>query len=256
MVNELNDNIELVNAGTAIQSIHDDIKALIVNGVGGKLTRPIEIGASGYLATDLASFSKLFFTYTFDGNRLPLTNFTESHNRFIISQTIKEDSILQNSHSYLEGSGNQGLFFLNDTNKAKFPWVILNQSRGASDLVNTSLSYRGLITPSKVIDAINGVIELTISIQMVELHFPGNLIKSGHAPSINLEYTELNVTQTDFKFGRIPDIPGSDVKFVLKILTELEGHATIEYPYSHEVPTDGILYVRLEIIKHHISVIF
>lgn len=253
MVNELNDNIELVNAGTAIQSIHDDIKTLIVNGVGGKLTRPIEIGASGYLATDLTSFSTLFFTYTIDGNRLPLTNFTESHNRFIISQTIKEDSILQNSHSYLEGSGNQGLFFLNDTNKAKFPWVILNQSRGASDLVNTSLSYRGLITPSKVIDAINGVIELTISIQMVELHFPGNLIKSGHAPSINLEYTELNVTQTSFSV--IPDSLG-DVKFFLKINTELEGHTTIEYPYSHEVPTDGILYVRLEIIKHHISVIF
>lgn len=255
MVNELNDNIELANAGTSIQSLHDDVKTLISNGEGGIITRPLEIGSTGYIASDLNSNSKLFFMYTINGVNPQILNiFSEPQNRFIISQSVKEGSVPKNSHSYLEGSGNQGLFFLNDSNKAKLPWGILNQSRGSLDLVNTSLSYRGLITPSKVIDAINGIVKLTISIQIVEFDFPGNLVLAGHNPTIKLEYTNLNVTRTAFSV--IPDIIGSDLKFYIKIQTLLEGDTTIEYPFSHEVPTDGILYVRLEIIKHHISLIF
>lgn len=254
-VGELNDDIGRINAGTAMISIDKDIKNLIINGEGGKISKSIEIGISGVLNVDLVSYSTISLNYLQNGlNPTNIGNYYERHNRFMITQQLAQDSMIANSHQYFIGSDIQSTFFLNNSKQGQNPWSIINQSRGSDDFVDTALSYRGLISTNKVIDQANSRIYLTVSIQMVELEFPAATQRSGHSPNVQLSYYKLNSTLTPYYviYGN-----GNDNLFYLRTETLLDGSAAlVEIPLTHEVPSAGSLQIRLEIITHHIAVTF
>ncbi|MCY3411693.1 MAG: hypothetical protein INQ03_08690 [Candidatus Heimdallarchaeota archaeon] len=257
-VNELDDNINMINAGSALNSLDDEIKRLISSGEGSSITKNIEIGSTGVLIGDSSAFSTIYLNEYQNASGSTVTRgvYYVPHNRLIVSQEIKEDTLQQYSHQYLEGTGSQNIFFLNNSYQGIYPWVILNQSRGYDYQVNTSLSYRGLMSTEKEILDLS--LEMVITIQLIVLDFPLNTIKSGHYQGVTLEYHTLNSTTTS-----ATAINGDNNYFIMRIETELPGSANrIEIPLTHEVPEnsqpdlEGKINVYLRFITHHISIKF
>jgi hypothetical protein len=253
-LNELSDNIDIGSISSSFISIDNDIKSLIHSGENAKVFKTLNLGSSAFLTSDTSPFSTIYFIRQVDNVQNIMVNgtFYEDHDRLSARTELRQDTVPQNTHSYLVGSGNQDYFYLNHTTTATMPWTILNQSRALNDFLNTSLSYRGIISFDKNVDIDNSVVDLTITMQLIDFQFRGSPSVSSATPSISIEYDAVNITRTQwFSIGYQA---GSTTNFILKISTWLDGKTTTEIPLKHEVPGFGTLNVQFEIISHIIII--
>ncbi len=248
-LNKLSDNVEIGSISSSFISIDNDIKSLIQSGENAKVFKTLDLGTNAFLTADTSPFSTILFLYQVDNNQIQtLGTFDEDFDRLSARTELREDTVPQNSHSYLVGSGNQDIFYLNHTSSATMPWTILNQSRALNDFLNTSLSYRGIISFDKNVDIAASEVNLTISMQLIDFQFKGSPSVSSATPSISIEYDSVNVTRSEWY--NIGYTAGSTTTFMMKINTFLDGKTTTEIPLKHEVPGFGTLNVQLEIISH------
>ncbi|MDH5403528.1 MAG: hypothetical protein OEY49_13620, partial [Candidatus Heimdallarchaeota archaeon] len=184
---ELNDQMELSTAGTSLLNLDNAIKEMIINGVDSQTIKGIYTGSFGTFALDQTS--QMQFVMYNGIIPINLTQYNPTyHNRLQIFQTINQEVVAPNSHSYLVGGSNQDYLFLNSSTRSLAPWTILNQTRPTNSLdVITSLSYRILIDSQSYISDSN--LNVTVSLQLVNfIPVNGKTAANSADPDIIIDY--------------------------------------------------------------------
>ncbi len=254
-VQTVNDKINASTSGSSFINMDKTIKSLIINGENSKTFMTMDIGSEAFLTRDNTSISDIYMLYKIDNN--PFQSIATYHiplTRIYSSTSITKPIVPENSHRYLIGSGDQDLFYLNSSSKANIPWTNLNQSRGNQFRLNTSLSYRNIITIDKQTDVTTSTVNVTIVVQVIKFIFVGKSLVSSKTPSLSILYRSINTTLTDMV--TLTDAVGTSTVFYLKTKTVLDGFSLVEVPFTHEVPQDGTLNLRMKFIVHNIIIDF
>lgn len=251
-VRQLNDNLELENASNSLVLLDKDIKNLIESGTGTIVSQTVDIGKTGALFNDPLSSIVSLIAFA-NGTYSQLQSNQITHTRISINNTITEDVIPKNTHSYLSGGTNQNFVYINSSLKSTVPWEILNQSRGLDNNVITSLSYRGIVSISEIININTLQYNETVSIQTVEFHFINKSASSSTRTYFQLNYVSVQIT--NFNWMQIVNTNPSGLAYgIIKIATTMNGLTSSQIPFKHEVPIGGTLYMRLQFVKHIINV--
>ncbi|MCE7737642.1 MAG: hypothetical protein GPJ54_22315 [Candidatus Heimdallarchaeota archaeon] len=270
---DLNDQLDLETNSSNLIIIDANFREMMLNGFTSKLLYTLDLGSTSFLFGDISSTTSIQMRYR-EVNPQGQTNFdsripdtlespnwiNETYSRLIIRQKLTNDILSENTNQYLIGSGVQNKFYINPTDRASIGWTILNQSRFDDSFVYTVLSYRNIISISKIISNQNLDVNATIVIQRVKFDFIGNLETSINFASIEAEYKGTNVTTYNWA-PSIPNGGANDRTFYIQTTTDLDyGDASLtdlsstDIPYSIEVPGLGTLNVRIQFIDHIIEI--
>jgi len=264
-VQQLNEQIDLEIASVSLINLDEDLQALMLSGAEGRITKQLNLGESGVLIADNISTSIIILgtinslnSFTVLSSASPsLINLTQS--RLIIRQSIQQSAFPTNTNSYLSGQTSQDFFYLNATNQGNVPWEILNQSRFNDNHLYTTLSYRNIVTSHITVDPNTLTVNLTLSIFTVQFNFIDRSQSISNNPFVHFEYKGLSVTTYDW--NKFTYNPSDEISFGIKTVTSLWDINSIpfpststESPFSMEVPTLGILNVRIQILTQIIDI--
>lgn len=247
-IQELNDNTELETSATSMLNLDTEIKTLITNGANSKVLFTVSTGTTGFFFIDTQSSINLTL---WDGNSI-LSSFDLNHSRFSIRQGIDQNVIEPFSHSYLRGGGNQNTFFLNSSNRGEIPWTILNQSRpGFEPSVYTSLSYRNIISSTKLLNEQNLEVNVTVQIQMVDILLTDASSTSSNDPQIAINYLGTNINTIEFL-----DLTNNFYIKSRTLLSDPNSVPHVETNFYEERPLEdtSTFNIKLDLIYHLLEV--
>ncbi len=246
---ELNESIELDANGSSLLSLDQELKTLMLSGGEAKIFKKIDTIGSGLIIGDDQSIKAInLIQEDLGGDQSNLCSpIYLIQSRLLIRQVSDQNIIGKDTTIYLTGSGFQELYFLNSSTKSILPWSMITEVRFSDQNIYTILTYRNLISIEREIDL--PTINVTINIQSVEFTFLNGKTEAAGNPTLGIEYKGLNITSTS-QFATLSYLNYQN--FWLKTQTTLSPGSTsvIEQPYTHEVPENGFLNVKIQFITH------